>query len=65
MTIANTRMMLIFNEWNRQYAEEPEKFSDSLDEDGQPIDDYGHECTMHFVRLAKEMDSKGLLPTYK
>lgn len=60
ITIA--RMTAIFNEWARQYAEDPEAFGKVLDANGRPLPDYGSVCTAEFNRIAREMDARGELP---
>lgn len=61
-SITQQRMTMIFNEWARRYAEDPEGFSSILDGDGQPIEDYGEACALYFTQIADEMDAGGLLP---
>jgi hypothetical protein len=46
----------IFNEWARRYADDPKSFSEILDGDGNPIDDYGDRCAEYFCKLEAEMD---------
>lgn len=58
----NARMTAIFNEWARQYAEDPESFGKVLDANGRPLPDYGSVCTAEFNRIAAEMDARGALP---
>lgn len=60
--ITKIRMEAIFNEWARQYAENPESFSEILDENGNAVDDYGKEATFCFCRIANELDTQGKLP---
>ena len=62
MNITEQRMTMIFNEWAKRYAENPDEFSDILDGDGNPVSDYGESCTRYFKKLADELDSKGILP---
>lgn len=45
----------IFNEWNRRYSENPDEFSNSLDENGKPIEDYGENCAAYFLKLEEEI----------
>ena len=56
------RMELIFDEWQRQYAANPESFAEILDEDGNAVQGYGAGAARTFKRIADEMDDKGLLP---
>ncbi|MAT51421.1 MAG: hypothetical protein CMK32_09595 [Porticoccaceae bacterium] len=63
MTYIDKRMAMIFNEWARRYSESPESFTEVLDADGKPIEDYGECCVETFKSIADEMDAKGLLPT--
>lgn len=62
MKITQQRMTMVFNEWAKRYAENPNEFTSILDDDGNPIADYGESCTRYFTKLAGEMDSKGILP---
>ena len=62
MTVTQTRMTMIFNEWNHRYLEDPESFSSTLDEEGNPVEDYGELCMRHFNEIANDLESKGLLP---
>lgn len=62
MTTTQTRMMMIFNEWARRYAENPDSFKEILDEDGRPFDDYGESAMRTFNKVENEMDEAGLLP---
>jgi hypothetical protein len=64
MTTTETRMTMIFNEWARRYAENPDDWSEILDDDGNPFDDYGESAMRTFTKIAKEMDDSGLLPAY-
>ena len=56
------RMAIIFNEWAKRYAENPDEFDDILDEDGNPSSDYGESCAIYFHQLANELDERGQLP---
>lgn len=58
----SAKMAAVFNEWNRQYSEDPESFSDSLDENGKPIEDYGEGAAATFHRIAEEMEKAGTMP---
>jgi len=64
-SITHKRMAIIFNEWARRYSENPEEFSNILDEDGSPVDDYGDMCAIYFHKLAAELDNVGNLPKPK
>ena len=48
----------IFDEWARQYAEEPEQFGDILDEDGHPVEGYGEKCAVVFDRIRNRLSEK-------
>jgi len=61
--ITRERMTMIFNEWAKRYSESPDEFSDILDDEGNPVSDYGENCAIYFEKLANEMDNNGLLPT--
>jgi hypothetical protein len=62
MNTTQQRMTAIFNEWARRYAANPGEFSDILDADGKPVEDYGQSCTLYFEKIADEMTQAGLLP---
>lgn len=62
MNTTQQRIAAIFNEWAKRYAENPNEFSAILDDDGNPVTDYGENCALYFERLANEMDANGLLP---
>lgn len=62
MNTTQQRMTAIFNEWEKRYAEKPDEFNGILDDDGNPVTDYGERCTRYFNKLADEMDADGLLP---
>jgi len=53
MTQHQQKLAQIFNLWAKRYSENPEEFSKILDEDGQPIEDYGQKCSIYFEKLAK------------
>jgi len=48
----------IFNEWNKRYSKNPGDFSDPLDKDGKPIDDYGESCAFYFQKISDELFNK-------
>lgn len=52
-TFDDTRLVVLFNEWVKQYAENPDEFGELLDENGNPYPDYGSEC----VAFLKKLDS--------
>jgi len=56
------KMAAVFNEWNRQYAENPTKFSKPLNDDGTPKTDYGQCAAEFFVQIEQEMVDSGALP---
>lgn len=60
--LIHKRMAMIFNEWARRYAANPDEFADILGPDGKAIEDYGERATSYFHRIANEMDDKGQLP---
>lgn len=62
-TTTETRMAMIFNEWAARYAADPESFGPILDESGNPVEDYGVNCSFYFNQIADDMDAKGILPT--
>jgi len=62
LSITEQRMTIIFNEWAKRYAESPEDFLATLDDNGNPVSDYGQTCTFYFNNLAEELDENGLLP---
>jgi len=44
-----------FNEWNKRYSENPKSFSNSLDENGNPVSNYGECCAIYFQKLWLEL----------
>lgn len=54
---------MIFNEWARRYAADPDAFGAILDENGRPVEDYGINCTHYFNQIATDMEEEGKLPT--
>jgi hypothetical protein len=61
-TITEQRMSIIFNEWLKRYSETPDEFSELLDENGQPFEDYGDNATAYFIKIADELDEQNKLP---
>ena len=57
MSITQTRMALIFDEWAKRYAENPEEFNSVLNADGNPSESYGESCALYFEQIAREMDA--------
>lgn len=55
MTNDQRFMAAVFNEWNKRYSENPDSFSDNLDENGKPIEDYGESCAIYFTKLEEEL----------
>lgn len=55
MTLTEERMAVIFDEWNKRYAESPESFGENLDDDGNPITGYGANCARYFTKLNEEI----------
>ena len=45
----------IFNTWNKRYSEDPNGFSESLNEDGSPSENYGELCENYFKKLYNEL----------
>lgn len=60
MNSTQQRMSRIFNEWAKRYAENPDEFSDILNEDGTPLADYGDACALYFEKIANELDASEL-----
>lgn len=56
------RRARIFNEWVRQYAEDPGSFSEILDRDGKPIADYGILAAHFFTKIERDLEKAGALP---
>ena len=48
-------LAVIFDEWAKRYANNPEAFSTVLDSAGNPIEDYGRACAAYFVQIEKEL----------
>jgi len=61
-SVVEKRMAIIFNEWNKRYSENPSEFVEQLDENGEPIEDYGRLCAIYFTELAEELDKANKLP---
>jgi len=55
---AREKMARIFDEWAKRYAEEPDEYSEILDEDGNPVGDYGECSAEYFDEIAKELGIK-------
>lgn len=51
------RLVRIFNEWARRYADDPDSFGPILDADGRPVTDYGEQCAVYFERIGNELDA--------
>ncbi len=60
--IIKEQLTIIFNEWASRYAKNPEEFGEILDEEGNPVEDYGKQCAIYFLEITEEFDNKGLLP---
>lgn len=45
----------VFDEWARRYAEDPDQFTDVLDDQGKPISDYGSLCAAYFDKVATDL----------
>ena len=52
MNITTQRLATLFNEW---YAENHSEFSEILDENGNPVKDYGESCALYFQKLQEEL----------
>ena len=61
MTITETRIKMIFDEWANRCAKNPEEF-DKWYQGEEPAADFGERCMRFFVQIAEEMDAKNLLP---
>lgn len=55
MNITTQRLATLFNEWARRYAENPSEFSEVIDENGNPVKDYGESCALYLQKLQKEL----------
>ncbi len=55
MTITTQRLAALFNEWARRYAENPSEFSEIIDENGNPVKDYGENCVVYLQKLQEEL----------
>jgi hypothetical protein len=53
--ISFSKLAAIFNLWNKKYANDPDSFSDCLDKNGSPIEDYGENCAVYFQELSNEL----------
>lgn len=61
LTTTQQRMAKVFNEWAKRYSENPAAFTDVLDENGAPVEDYGECCAIYFTNLDLEMEEKGVI----
>lgn len=55
ITVTEERLAVLFDEWNRRYAENPDSFSENLDGDGNAITGYGANCARYIVKLNEEI----------
>lgn len=55
------RLTIIFNAWNKKYAQDPGKYTSTLDENGVPYEGYGESAASDFLEIEKELESKGQL----
>lgn len=55
MSEEQQRLAVIFNEWARRYAENPDEFDEVLDADGKPVTDYGDRCAIYLTELENEL----------
>lgn len=62
MSMTQTRMALIFNEWAERYSKNPDEFGEILNGDGSVISDYGESSAIYFKQIADDMDANNLLP---
>ncbi|UCV08463.1 hypothetical protein [Dechloromonas denitrificans] len=62
MRIAGQRMVAIFNEWAKRYADNPGGFGALLGSDGRPVSDYGEGCALYFEEIEAELEAAGALP---
>jgi len=46
------RLAALFNEWARRY---PSEFSEIIDENGNPVKDYGENCVVYLQKLQEEL----------
>jgi len=51
----------IFNEWARMYADDPESFSDILDENGNAITDYGINAANTYAMIESDLIHNGVI----
>lgn len=55
IVLDRAHMVAVFNEWARQYAENPSVWLSVLDENGKPYDDYGEKCTAMYCKISDEI----------
>jgi len=55
MTLHKNEIAAIFRLWAHEYSENPDKYTEILDENGQPYEDYGDSAAAEFERLAKSL----------
>lgn len=58
ITLSKELIANIFNEWAKRYSENPEGFSDILDSEGKPEEDYGICSAVYFLDIAKDLEAK-------
>lgn len=55
MTLLDLSAAKVFDEWARRYADDPRGFSETLNDAGRPVVDYGERCVVYFNLLVKEL----------
>jgi hypothetical protein len=61
-SITMQRMSIVFNEWAKRAAANPEDFGSIFDANGVPVEDYGDRSAILFNQIAAELDADGKLP---
>jgi len=55
LTTSHTTLSAIFNLWAKNYSENPEEWLEILDDNGQPVEDYGECCARYFKVLHTQL----------
>lgn len=61
MQTEQDRLVIVFNEWAKRFALDPEGFDKTLDKQGRPVVGYGKKCVAYLIRLEADLVKEGLL----
>jgi hypothetical protein len=56
--VSKEQLVAIFEEWARQYAEDPGAFDGVLDDDGNPVWNYGQQAAQTFLAIKEELEKQ-------